>query len=154
MRKLVLISISVLIFANVAHADFFANLQSSNDADPCSPAIGHWSGGGPVETKNHLVKCNYHGEVDIVNAAQPGAVKVHVDLRRDGGSELCPSHETEDLPGVCSNGNLILKTNDADFQGSLNSAGTQAVITGSVSFVVDIIGKVTVLVKELKLNKQ
>lgn len=153
MKKLALISASILIFASAAHADFVAHIESLGAADACSQAVGHWSGGGPVETKNHLIKCSYHAEVDIANAAQANALTVHVDLRRDGGSDLCPSHETEDLPGTCSNGSLILKTNDADLQGSLNGAG-QAVISGTVSFMVDVIGKVTVLVKELKLNKQ
>ena len=151
MKKLAgFVIVSVLTAANVAYADFFASLGG---ADACSQAVGHWSGGGPVETKNGLLKCNYHGEVDITNGVQTNTLKVHVDLRRDGGSDLCPSHETIDLPGTCSNGNLILKTDDADLRGNLNSTG-QAIINGTVNFVVDVIGKVTVLVKEMKLNKQ
>ncbi len=156
MKKIALISASILIVANVAYADFVANIQSLKTLkgeDACDVVAGHWIGGGSITAqKNKDFTCNYGGFVDIANIPQSKTLKVHIDLSFKSGSYFCPPTEAIDLPGTCSNGKIVLKTENADLGGNINSAGNHVDINGTVA-VAGPFNKTVFDVKDMKLDK-
>jgi hypothetical protein len=141
------------IFTQAALADIAVQSSSKALGQSCGSFAGRWVGSGTIKaTVIFPITCRYNGVADAsVVPGSPNAFNVHVELSKSDG--VCPDHETIDLPGTCVNGAIHLQTNKANLHGSVNDAGNEARLEGSV--VVELAGKdIDADVRDMVLHKQ
>ena len=149
-----LVSFMGMVFlTQAAFADISVMSFSKAAGQSCSNFAGRWVGGGTVKATVILpITCHYNGVADATTVpGSPNSFNVHVDLtKRDG---WCPDHETIDLPGTCVNGVVNLQTNKANLHGTVNDAGNEVRLEGSVK--VNLSGQdVNADVSDMVLHKQ
>lgn len=144
-----LIILMGFLCAQAAYANIIVKSSRIGAADICSQLPGTWSGSGTV--KAGIITCKYHGTATITPGSDTKTFNMNVTLERESG--ICPAQETLQLPGSCDNGNIKLQTDDANLGGSINSAGTSADLSGTVSFTV-LGSRVTADVDDMDLQKQ
>jgi hypothetical protein len=152
LKQLVVLA-GMTIFAQAAFADIAVLSSSKAFAQSCSNFAGRWVGSGTIKaTVVFPISCRYNGVADAsVVPGNPNAFTVHVELSKSDG--VCPDHETIDLPGTCVNGAIHLQTDKASLNGSVNDAGTEARLEGSVK--VSVLGSdVDADVRDMVLHKQ
>lgn len=123
------LTVTTLLFSNLSQAAFTFHSSMPN---ACQDIAGQWSGKG--KATNWLIgDCVYHGSgsTSTINATGNFTVKVSVD--KDSGNFLCPKHVTQQLTGVCTNGNVTIKTEYGNLKGSFSQTGGNAKGTLSVA---------------------
>jgi hypothetical protein len=145
-QLLVLIGISLI--TGTALADI--QVQSFTLSN-CDNFTGKWSGSGTVKaTVIFPIVCQYNG-VATVTPTNSNNYNVHVDLKKTAG--ICPDSEILDLPGSCHNGDIHLQTDKANLHGSMNAAGTEAALAGTVQFSIGGTN-ITADITDMNLKKQ
>lgn len=148
------LSLSLVSFA--AQADVKFQRHAIAGQDMCAGLTGPWAGGGTMTAKilGVTVKCDYYGNA-IVTEPSPHNYSVDVVFDLQSGSSLCPGQQAYILPGTCDSntGAITLKTDDVNLWGSINEAGTEASLEGTVRITIK--GKsITGTVNQLNLVKQ
>jgi hypothetical protein len=130
--KQLTVLMGVALLTQSAFADISVMSFSKAFGQSCSNFAGRWIGSGTIKaTVIFPITCHYKGVADATPVAgNPNAYNVHVELSKSDG--LCPDHETIELPGSCTNGAIHLQTDKANLHGSVNDAGTEARLEGSV----------------------
>lgn len=144
LKKVLVIAAASFLLSPLAYANVTVRLMSP---DNCDSIIGSWAGSGTI--KDGWIKCEYSGNGIATGSAE--FFNMHIILNKKSGM-FCPNDETYDLPGECHNGQLTLKTDSADLKGNLNEAGTEADVTGTVSF--DVLGHTITADADVRLKKQ
>jgi hypothetical protein len=145
--------VGVALFTQASFADIAIQSFSKAFGQSCSNFEGRWVGAGTIKaTVIFPITCHYKGVADATPVpGSAGTFNVHVELSKSDG--LCPDHESIDLPGTCTNGAIHLQTNKANLHGSVNDAGTEARLEGTV--IVNLSGHdVDADVKDMVLHKQ
>lgn len=105
------LSILLIALTSSAYASFSFHANSCNDIS------GDWAGSG--EATNWLIDCNYHGTGQIGAVDENGNFILYVNVDKDQGSFVCPSHREETLKGTCHNGNIVIDTNHGNLTGTV-----------------------------------
>jgi hypothetical protein len=152
LKQLVVLA-GMTILTQSAFADIAVQSSSKAFGQSCSSFAGRWVGAGTIKaTVIFPITCRYNGVADAsIVPGTPNGIAVHVELSKSDG--ICPDHETIDLPGTCVNGAIHLQTNKANLHGSVNDAGDEARLEGSVT--VELAGKdIDADVRDMVLHKQ
>lgn len=115
MNKKILVGLSALTisFASVSFANFNFTLAPNG----CSEISGNWAGTG--EATNWAVDCVYQGTGVISAVDNIGQFTLDVDVTKNSGSFLCPSHEVQHLTGICVGGKVTIDTGYGDLTGNV-----------------------------------
>ncbi|KTD10654.1 hypothetical protein Lgra_1620 [Legionella gratiana] len=118
--------VSALSLTTAAHADF-TFYSSTND---CKNVSGNWKGAGTA-THNRWIKCHYEGSGTISELDSAGNFTLEVEARKLSGSTFCPSYTKHALTGVCTNGQVTVKTEYGNLTGnfSTNSGSSNGTLT-------------------------
>jgi len=144
--KTILIA-GAIFLASGAQANII--VKASSNADTCANLAGLWTGGGKVSAS--FIECHYHGTVNATHTAGDHNYNMSVDLHKDDG--ICPDEEKLELPASCNNGVIVLRTDDANLDGSMNAAGNTIDLSGNVTFTV-LGSRVKANVSNMRIQKQ
>lgn len=149
-----LASLALGLLATSARADIVITAPFAGKGDVCEQIAGHWTGNGKAVMLG-VINCIYDGKADIVTS-KPGELNINnlqMDLRPKESSKLCPAHELLQLTGSCSNGKIFIHNDTAHLDGEIKEGGKKAIVNGTVTLIVPIIGKISPNV-DMDLNKQ
>jgi len=114
MKKITALAIG---FVSIIASTFsYADFQLKTFDGSCAQLAGKWNGKG--HASNWMVDCNYHG-IAIITMADETHFFFDVNVDKDSGSFVCPSHKEERLLGSCKNGNIDILTNYGTLTGSV-----------------------------------
>ena len=156
LRKLLIgVLVNSCLFST-ANADVLFQMSAVPGQDICENLTGPWAGGGTMTAKviGINIKCDYYGNATVTKPSTDSYV-VDVVFDLQSGSAVCPGQQAYTLPGTCDSqtGAIVLKTNDVQLHGNIDSAGNQATLQGTVK--INIMNRsVTGNVNNLVLNKQ
>jgi hypothetical protein len=147
-----IILLSCALAAQSGYANISVRPFANSHTDFCKSLTGAWNGGGDVEAG--YVSCTYQGSAIVVpgySASTP--LSISLDMYLKDGPELCPEHETLELPATCDNNALTVDSDNADMSGSVDSTGKTVNMQGTVF--VDVGGRrVEAEIKNVRLVKQ
>ena len=132
-----------IFLTTAANANIVIN-SSGVKGDVCEQVTGHWVGSGKAVVFG-IINCVYDGATDI-QSSQPGELtlaNLTLNLRSRESSPLCPAHEVLNLPGQCHNGKILIHDDAANLDGELTDSGTRAHASGTVTFEVPILGRIS-----------
>ncbi len=144
-KLLSVVSLVFLLATSTAQADIVVTGLSADD-DVCNHVAGLWKGESDVSL--YGLPCHYNGTANITALSDPKTYNLDVNLT--GGNHVWCPDESIMLSGSCDKGKIIIRADNANLDGSLDSTGTAAHLHGDV-YVTKMRIKVTV--KDINVHK-